>query len=282
MNRGTIDRMTRDTGFPTVDAQYDYLRARRRHVLERLKSKARLHRRPDAALLDFDDVVDALGWVGGCDLGIQTIALDSLVGSVDRHEDFDRRFRPATVRVRPRFERIAEEQRRGRPLRPVEVLRVSTLHFVRDGHCEVAVAREHRRTTIEAHVVQVITRVPADATLTRSDLRRKQQERAFLERVPVGAEHLARLRLADATRYGSLADRAEAFGFRLMQGERRVIGRHEVAQRWLAEDYEPTVEQLRSARLVRRHESESEAYIRLAAPKAERAGETLLRLARRR
>ncbi|MCA1588109.1 MAG: hypothetical protein LC744_05550, partial [Chloroflexi bacterium] len=94
VNRGTIVRMTRDTGFPTIDAQYDYLRARRRHVLERLKSKARLARQPDAALLDFDDVVDALGWVGGCDLGIQTIALDSLVGSVGLHEDFDRRFRP--------------------------------------------------------------------------------------------------------------------------------------------------------------------------------------------
>jgi len=102
--------------------------------------------------------------------------------------------------------------------------------------------------------------------MTNSDLQRKHHERAFLERVPLPADHLSWLRLADATRYGSLADRAEAFGFRLMQRERRVIHRDEVAQRWLVEDYRPTVEQLRGARLIRRHESDSEAYLRLAMP----------------
>ena len=95
------------------------------------------------------------------------------------------------------------------------MLRVSTIHFVQEGHCEIAVAREHGRAAIEAHVVEVITRVPADASMTGADLRRKQWQRTFLERVPLPAEHLARLRPADPARYAALAERAEAFGFRV-------------------------------------------------------------------
>jgi len=231
--------MTRDTGFPATDAQHDYLRARRRHVLGRLEAAVRRDARHDATLLSFDEVVDVLGRAGGCDLGIQSIALESVVGSVGRCTDFDRQFRPAARSLRPRFERIAEAQRRGRPLALVDVLRVGTMHFVRNGHCEVAVSRELGRAAIDAHVVQVSTRIPAGATMTQADVTLLRQQRAFLERVPLHAEQLALLQRSGRVSYDDLADRAEAFGFRLMQAQRRVVGRAEMAQRWFEEDYGP-------------------------------------------
>ena len=193
--------------------------------------------RRDATLLSFDEVLDVLGRVGGCDLGIQTIALDSVVGSVGRCTDFDRQFRPAARSLRPRFERIAEAQRRGRPLAPVDVLRMGEMHFVRNGHCEVAVARELGRAAIDAHVVQVSTRIPAEAIMTQADVTLLRAQQAFLERVPLNAEQLALLQRSGRVSYDDLADRAEAFGFRLMQEERRVFGRAEMAQRWFEEDY---------------------------------------------
>jgi hypothetical protein len=258
--------MTRDTGFPATDAQHDYLHARRRHVLGRLEAAMRRDCTRDATLLSFDDVVDALGRLGGCDLGVQTIGLDSIIGSVGRHSDFDGQFRPAARSLRPRFERIAEAQRRGRPLPVVDVLRVGAVHFVRDGHCEVAVARELDRATIQARVVQVMTRLPAEAGMTRADLARKRQQRAFLERVSLRADQLGRLQFADPARFGELADRAEAFGFRLMQNERRVLPSGEMARRWLDEDYSPTVGRLQDLGLIRHDETETEAYLRLTAP----------------
>jgi hypothetical protein len=254
--------MARDTGFPTSDAQDDFLRARRRRALARLSAALRLEYDVDV-MLPFDEVVEALGRVGERDLGIQTIALDSIVGSVDRHKDFDREFRPTSSKVRKRFENIANAQRRGTSLPPIDVYRIGSMHFVRDGHHRVAVARAQGRDAIDAHVVEVTTRVPADDSISLSDLPLKSHERVFHERVPLPAEFRTRIALTDPMRYGTLAEGVEAWGFRLIQHEERYIDRAEVAKRWFEEEYEPVVSLLREAHLIGRREEETDAYLRL-------------------
>ena len=91
-----------ETGFPRADVADDFLRARRRQVLARLVR--RLRRAPDdvTVILPLDEVLDALGRRGERRLGLQTIRLDSVVGTVDSSRDFDRKFRPASGRVRER------------------------------------------------------------------------------------------------------------------------------------------------------------------------------------
>ena len=121
--------MPADTGFPRADVENDFLRVRRRQVLSRLAQ--RLRRAPDDVnvILPFDEVVAALGMRGERRLGLQTIRLDTIVGTVDSSRDFDRRFRPTSGRVRERWERLALAQRRGEPIPPIEVYRVGGLHF---------------------------------------------------------------------------------------------------------------------------------------------------------
>src|SRR6186997_756766 len=130
-----------DTGFPRADVENDFLRARRRQTLARLAQW--LRRGPDDVnlILPFDEVVAALGARGERRLGLQTIRLDSIVGTVDRSREFDRRFRPTSRRVRRRWERIAQAMRRGEAMPPIDVYRIGDLHFVRDGHHRVSVAR---------------------------------------------------------------------------------------------------------------------------------------------
>ncbi len=96
-----------------MDAQSDFDRARRRAALAKLLS--RLRREPDdvGVILPLDEVVDALGRAGERHLGLQVIALDTIVGTVNRARDFDRGFRPTSPRVRERWERIAAAVRRG-------------------------------------------------------------------------------------------------------------------------------------------------------------------------
>src|SRR5690242_193191 len=113
-----------DTGLSWVDVEDDFSRARRRHVLARLACW--LRRRPDAdRILSFDEVVAALGWRGERYLGLQTIQLDTVAGTVDSRRDFDRKFRPTSNRVRPRWERLDLAQRRGVFLPPIDVYRRS-------------------------------------------------------------------------------------------------------------------------------------------------------------
>jgi hypothetical protein len=256
--------MARDTGFPTNDAQDDFLRARRHRVLARLSAVMRLAPGDVDHMLSFDEVVEALGRVSERDLGVRTIAIDAIVGSVDRTRDFDRAFRPTSGKVRTRFEQIANAQRRGTAMPPIDVYRVGVLHFVRDGHHRVAVARAQGREEIDAHVVEVVTRVPADPSISPDVLALKSHERVFYERVPLPVEAAGCVALSDPIRYGSLAEGVEAWGFRLIQHDGVLLGREEVARRWLHEEYEPVVAILREADLIGRRETEADAYLRLS------------------
>jgi hypothetical protein len=255
--------MSPDTGFPLADAQNDFLRARRRQALSRLA--ARLRRTPDdvGLILPFEEVVAALGRAGERSLGLQVIALESIVGTVDRTSDFDREFRPTTSRVRSRWESIAQAQRRGTAMPPISAYRVGGLHFVRDGHHRVSVARALGLATIDAYVTEVLTRLPPSEAMTVGDLPLKSHERVFLERVRLTPEQAARIRLSDPWRYAELAEAVEAWGFRLMQDRRTLMDRRAVAEAWFDDEYRPVVELLRDAELLGEG-TETEAYMRVA------------------
>jgi hypothetical protein len=255
--------MSPDTGFPLADAQNDFLRARRRQALSRLAG--RLRRTPDdvGQILPFEEVVAALGRAGERSLGLQTIPLESIVGTVDRTSDFDREFRPTTSRVRSRWESIAEAQRRGTAMPPISVYRVGGLHFVRDGHHRVSVARALGHPTIDAYVTEVATRLPPSEAMTVGDLPLKSHERVFLERVPLTPEQTARIRLTDPWGYAELAEGVEAWGFRLIQERGTMMDRRAVASAWFDEEYAPVVELLREAELLGEG-TETEAYMRVA------------------
>jgi hypothetical protein len=255
--------MKRDTGFPVADAENDFLRARRRQVLARLA--AWLRRAPDDVniMLPFDEVVAALGRLGERRLGLQVITLDSIVGSVDRSREFDRRFRPTSGQVRERWQRLALAQRRGEPIPPIEVYRVGDMHFVVDGHHRVSVAHALGLKTIDAYVTEVITRLSPNGIRYQGDLLVKDYRRIFLDRVPLVGEARQAVTLTDPWDYAELAESVEAWGFRLMQDEGRYLDRPTVAQRWYDEEFVPVVRMLRQAGMIET-QTEAEAYMWVA------------------
>ena len=115
-------------------------------------------------LMVLDDVVGPLGWRGQQQLGLQTIQLDTIVGTAGPRRDFDRRFRPTSARVRDRWERLALAQRRGEAIPPIEVYRVGCAHFVADGHHRVSIAAATRQPLIDAYVTHVRTVAPPRMT----------------------------------------------------------------------------------------------------------------------
>ena len=213
-------------------------------------------------MLAFEDVVAAYGYLSERDLGLHVIALDTIVGSVGRGQDFDRQFRPRSARVRPRWERIAAAQRRGEAMPPIDVYRVGELHFVRDGHHRVSVARELGLETIDAHVVEVLTRVSASEVVRAGQLPLVNHQRLFEERVPLPEADRARIALNDEWRYAALAEGVEAWGFRAMQQRSTWMSRTEVAAAWFEDEYRPVVALLRDADLIGPG-TETEAYIRI-------------------
>lgn len=224
----------------------DFDRQLRRRALARVL--ARLRHEPDDIdeMLPFDEVVAALGRRTQRDLGIRTIPLDAIVGSVDRPRgEFDRSFRPASRRLRDRWTRVAKARREGAPMPPIDVYRVGDLYFVEDGHHRVSVARALGDATIEARVRDVGTAVGAAPDLRPSQLPLKHHERVFFERVPLPPELRAQLTLSDEWRYAQLAAMIEARGFRESHAAGRLLSREELALSWFHEQYEPIVAVLR-------------------------------------
>ncbi len=254
----------RDTGSPRVDAQTDFTRARRRRALARLASRLRREPADFDLVLPFEEVVAALGRRGERHVGLESIPLDSIVGTVGRGRDFDRGFRPTSGRTRGRWERIATAARQGESFPPIDVYRIGEVHFVKDGHHRVSVARAQGLDTIDAYVTEVQTEVGADRRITLKDLPVKGHERLFYERVPLPREARQRIQLSDEWRYAGLAEGVEAWGFRLMQDRGEPLTREQVAREWFEEEYVPVVEMLREADLLGTG-TETEAYIRISA-----------------
>jgi hypothetical protein len=252
-----------DTGLNQLDAETDFQRARRRQVLATLAR--RLRGEPDDinVILPFDEVVHALGRTGERSLGLKTIALTTIVGSVDRTRDFDRRFRPTSNRLRERWQGIDLALRRGRGMPPISVYRIGDLHFVRDGHHRVSVAIAMRNSVIEAYVTEVETQIPAHGISSRGDLVVKDYERLFRQRVPLPDEMAARIRVSDPWDYAQLSESVEAWAFRLVQDDRAFLDRRDAARRWFEEEYLPVVTMLHDAGLVG-DGTDAEAYMRLA------------------
>lgn len=256
--------MRRDTGFPRVDAENDFQRQRRRAVLAQLS--ARLRREPDdvSIILPYDEVIAALGYESERPIGLRVIDLDTIVGSVDRTRDFDRRFRPTSGRIRERWERIAVAQRRGESMPPIDVYRVGELHFVRDGHHRVSVAHALHLDSISAYVTEVRTRLSPAGVQHRGDLLVKTYERLFDARVPLPAKARARIDVPNPWSYAELAEAVEAWGFRYLQDQGSFAGRAEVALAWFDDEYAPVVAMLHEADLVG-SDTETAAYLRVAA-----------------
>jgi hypothetical protein len=249
---------------PNVDAQHDFLRARRRATVAKLV--ARLRGEPDDVnvILPYEEVIQALGFVSERSLGLQVVPLDAIVGTIDRQRDFDRGFRPTSRRVRSRWEHIAAAMRRGEALPPVDLLRVGEIHFVRDGHHRVSVARALGHEDIDAYVTEVVTRVDAGTAMKFTDLPVKSHERVFFERVPLPEAARGEISLTDPWDYPKLAEGVEAWGFRAMREHGELFDRAQTAQLWLEHEYRPVVAMLREAGLVR-DATDTEAYMRIAA-----------------
>jgi hypothetical protein len=250
------------TGLPRETAKADFARQRRRRALASIAAHLRFEPDDVSAMLPFEEVVAALGRKSQRDLGIQLIPLDSIVGTVDRRRgEFDRDFLPSSG-VRPRWERIAAARRRGEAMPPIDLYKLGDLYFVVDGHHRVSVARAMGDTDIEAHVIEVQTKLDPGRELRLRDLPLKQHERVFHERVPLPPAARARIQLKDEWRWALLANLVEAWGFRASHAHGRLLSREETARLWFEQEYEPVVNVLREEDIGGAG-TETERYLRI-------------------
>jgi hypothetical protein len=229
-------------------ADKDFSRARRRAFLRRIG--AFLRKDPGSnQLLSFDEVKSALGAVEHVYLGMRTVEVAKIVGSVGRHRDFDRAFLPSKADLGARWKRIDQMMHRAEELPPISLYKMGDAYFVRDGNHRVSVARQLGVEMIDAEVIELRSRLPIDSTITARDLLHKLEQRRLLERLPFDRVlPEVRVELSDVSDYRGLATHVEAHGFRISQLWKRYVSPEETLRDWYEYQYAPIAEMVKGAR----------------------------------
>jgi hypothetical protein len=87
-------------------------------------------------------------------LGLRNVEVSKIVGSVGRHEAFDRTFMPASATLAERWKRVDRAFHRGLDLPAVRLYKMGDSYFVEDGNHRVSVTRYQGVETIEAEVTE--------------------------------------------------------------------------------------------------------------------------------
>ena len=139
----------------------DFERARRRSLVGRLA--ARLRGDPGRGRLPaFEPVRRATGAESRIHLGLRTVEVSRIVGSVGRSGEFDREFMPTRASME-RWTRVDAAFHRGLDLPPVILYEICGSYFVQDGNHRVSVARFQGVEMIEAEVTRFHPRSAACA-----------------------------------------------------------------------------------------------------------------------
>lgn len=133
-------------------AMYEYERAQSKAAKGRLVAMLRRQRND---LVTLDSILNCLSTHGQHSLGLVTVAVEKIIGTVSRNQDFDRNFMPLRTSTMERWMRIVKARIQDEYLPPVELRKVGGAYFVVDGHHRISVAREQGQAYIDAYVTEL-------------------------------------------------------------------------------------------------------------------------------
>ena len=122
--------------------------------------------RKHGSIKSFDHEVEAAGGVAGrSDIGVKTVSVEKVVGSVGRTHNLRSDFFYKTGKMTGRFISIGKAMQQGKMLPPLEVYKVKrnqngpatpapSEYYVVDGHHRVAMAKKLGQDFLDAHVVE--------------------------------------------------------------------------------------------------------------------------------
>ena len=90
-------------------------------------------------------------------IGVQSIEMNLIVGSVGRAHELDEKFFYKGRSKDDRHQRVEADFLSGKPMQPIQVLKLQhgDEYFVMDGHHRVAIAKKHGLPSINAEVTEV-------------------------------------------------------------------------------------------------------------------------------
>ena len=186
----------------------------------------------------FHEDAERAGVLKQRDLGIRTIEVARIVGSVDRCHELGADFRPPVRRRRradeERFVRVRRALDAELSMPVIEVYKLGFGYYVLDGHHRVAVAIEHGQLEIDAHVVEYVPITDLEAPERFAARHAFEHSTSLTE---IGAAH--------ADSYAILLETIERY-----REEQGLDDIQVAARRWFREVFRPLWEAIRARQLV--------------------------------
>lgn len=193
-------------------------------------------------LLPYYEVRSHLPIQGQRDAGLQTIALDKIVGSVGRYRDFDRAFLPTQKVTSERWINISKARYTDKPLPSIEVYQIGEVYFVKDGNHRVSVARERNQDFIDAHVTEVNVPITLTAEMALDDVTKQAAYALFVQQTNLSnLRPDADLQVSDPEAYRLLQGHIETHAYYLGQERIGNIDYEEAVVSWYDTVYAPLV-----------------------------------------
>lgn len=202
---------------------------------------------PEPAVRSFNEDATRAGPVAPRQLGLRTVELARIVGSVGRAPQLDANFRSRTrdPHEEARYRSIVRALEEGKTLPPVELYKLGYGYYVLDGNHRVAAAKALGQPEIDAMVTEFVP------------IKDPHSQRVFAERRIF--ESVTGLTRVGAMREGSYG-RLEAL-IRDFAAGRGLSDLREAARDWEAEVYAPAFAAIRKHRLTQRFPGERTADV---------------------
>ncbi|MFO7584687.1 MAG: universal stress protein [Anaerolineales bacterium] len=239
------------------DALDDFYSARLQAALEEVG--ARITGTP-SDLLQYEQVRRRFNGIETPARELREIPLDSIIGSVDRSQDFSRKLMPLNMRNKERWVKVHSLTENMSGLPPIEVYQMGDVYFIIDGHHRASVAREAGATKIEAYVRKVITRVPISPEDDPEDLIVKAEYTDFLTKTRLDETR------PDANLLGTIPGQYEQLlqyiqGYQSLKNSQHKDGfsLEQAAAEWYDEVYLPVLNVIRTRNIMRWFSDRTEA-----------------------
>ena len=188
------------------------------------------------------------------DLGLRTVPVDDIVGSVNRWRDFDARFRIKNRSTIHRYRRIKQAVERGEIMPPVVLYKVREKYYVVDGNHRVSVAKEVGQKFIDAEVIEFLPPSDSEPNLI-------WRERSAVER----KTGLSGIEFTELGAYDKLLMQIEDFRAEESAAMGHQLTLEQASASWEQEIYKPVINLIRKQKLLDEFPGRTEADLFLYA-----------------
>lgn len=194
-------------------------------------------------LLPYKQVRQQLPFGGQRDLGLQTVPLEKVVGSVSRYRDFDRAFLPTQRETSQRWVSIRTAHYEDKGLPPIDAYKIGDVYFVKDGNHRVSVARERGQDFIEAYVTEIDVPIQVTPETDIDDLVREKEYAEFMQATGLSKTRSeADLHMTAPHGYGRLLDHIQTHQYYLGLERKEEIPFPAAAASWYDNVYRPLLQ----------------------------------------